>query len=309
MTTRSSLALPHLALQASDVKCDPADGWRVTDLSSTSLGAILRDGDLVESWDASRPLDLVRTVTLPSDTAMRLGLDPGTARFALLVVGTTGRGMYSTVLCRVDVTGPGPYQLQVRPRGDHLLRDLQLSTAVVLVDAGTSPSSLAPSARGSRIWEDLTRFQLEGGRARLPIEVLSFRSTAAFRDFQDALFHVHVAGDGDLEIEQGLLVHLNSDHPGFVSRVVTREPMATAVLWDGIVRQVLREAIAQDLTPGESATGTLGATASRWMELAFAGRGVDEITNLAGERPADFDAIVESWTGAVRRLFSSVDGA
>jgi hypothetical protein len=310
MTTRRGVVLPHLVLADADVTCEPSDGWSVVDDALIGAGSVLRDGDLVESWDALKPLHLARTVTPPPDIAQRLGLDPDTARFAVIVVGTTGRGMHRTLLCSIELHGArAPLRLEVRPRGDHLLRDLNLSTGVVLVDPGVGGAPLAPSAKGARIWEDVVRFQLEGGRARLPMEVLSFRSTPAFRSFENALFHVHVAADEGLAIEQAILVHLNSDQPAFVSRVVAREPVATAFLWDGIVRQTLREVLAHEMTPTDARLGdTLDGTARRWLEMAFRGRSIDEVANLARERPAEFDAMVESWCGSVQRLFRDAEG-
>jgi hypothetical protein len=85
--------------------------------------------------------------------------------------------------------------------------------------------------------------------------------------------------------------------------------VATAFLWEGILRQVLREVLAQDIAPGDAhAAGTLGGTARRWLGIAFRGRSVDEVANLARERPAEFDATVESWCGSAQSLFRAADG-
>ena len=57
---RRGVVLPHLVLADEDVTCEPANGWRVVDGSLTATGPVLRDGDLVESWDALKAIQLVR---------------------------------------------------------------------------------------------------------------------------------------------------------------------------------------------------------------------------------------------------------
>jgi hypothetical protein len=63
------------------------------------------------------------------------------------------------------------------------------------------------------------------------------------------------------------------------------------------------------MTPTDARLGdTLDGTARRWLEMAFRGRSIDEVANLARERPAEFDAMVESWCGSVQRLFRDAEG-
>ena len=200
--------------------------------------------------------------------------------------------------------------LEFSPKSDHLLRDLQVTTKIVVVDSGEAAGALAPTRKGARVWDDAIRVQLEGGRARLPMEVLSFKETPAFRPFENALFHVHVRGDNDTEVEQGLLVQLNADHPTFVAQVESGGVVATAMLWDGVVRRVMREVIAQEiLGAGPFIKGTLGELAERWTTQAFQGMSPDSIAKMATERPAEFDAVLASWSSSLRRVVTEPDQA
>jgi hypothetical protein len=138
------------------------------------------------------------------------------------------------------------------------------------------------------------------------MEVISFRSTPAFRPFQNALFQVHVSGEASTELEQGLLVHLNSDYPTFVTKIEQKDAAATAFLWDGIVRQVFRELLAQDVASEEIVhRGTLGELARRWSQQAFQGLGAKAIMEMAVSRPAEFDACIAAWCGAVQRVLET----
>ena len=305
MIRRSDVTLPYTVLQPGHVTCSPADGWRLQ-FDSTTESIILRDRDLLESWDALASIRLFRSVGVPPNSLECLGLSPHSARLCVVVTVATGRGLLREVVQQVDLPqGCGTVSLEFSPKSDHLLRDLQISTKIVVVEIGEAALPLAPAQKGARVWEDSIRVQLEGGRARLPMEVVSFRDTPAFRPFESALFHVQVSGDSDTEVEQGLLVHLNGDHPTFISRVESGDVIATALLWDGVVREVMREVLAQELVDdGPSMKGTLGELAWRWASQAFQGQSPAAIVRIANERPSEFDAVIASWCGSLLRIFT-----
>jgi hypothetical protein len=308
MIRRSAVTLPHRVLLATDVSTTPSDGWRFR-VDSTGESIVVRHGDRLESWDALAALHLSRSFAVVPDGLKRLGL-PAESTLHVTSSVSTARGLWREICARTELPMDGSaVTLEVQPKGDHLAGELRVSTNIVLVNAGSAPDPLAPSIPGSRVWEDSIRVQLEGGRARLPMEVLSFRSTPAFRPFEKALFHVHVTGDPSTEVEQGLLVHLNSDHPTFVSGIEAKDPVATGILWDGIVREILRELMAQDLIEEEPARrGTLGELTRRWLQQSFPGLSATAIATMASERPAEFDACITSWCGTLQRVFATNDG-
>ncbi len=296
------IAYPHLVLDKAAVSCEPPDGWRLLDADGASATTVVRDGDVVEAWDALRTLHLTRTLNLKGAIASDLGLRRESARLAAVVVGTTGKGISRVVSRRVDLDeGSQTVDLDIQLPGDQLVRDLRLSVSLVVTEPGDGRDTLAPAVVGARVWEDQIRLQLEGGRPRLPIEAISFNATPAYRLFAKALFLVHVSPDGGLSVEDGLLVHLNADHQEFVKAVESRKPLATALLWAGVVRQIIREAIAQDIVAeAHGDAGSLSSTARRWIDQAFKGLSPDEVAVLASERPAEFDAAVESWCGSIQ---------
>lgn len=308
MIRRSQVTLPHSVLSAADVVGSPTDGWHLNPEAALE-STVLRDGDRLQSWDALAPLRLFRSIAVASDWAEKLGLCQETSRLRVVVIGSTGRGIYREVLQQSDIPAEAsPLVLDVQPRSDRLLRNLQITTSIVVVSVGADSGPLAPATKGARVWEETIRIHLEGGRARLPMEVVSFRHTPAFRAFANALFHVHVTGDSSTDVEQGLLVHLNADCALFVSNIEAGEEIATAVLWEGVVREVLCELVAQDLIDDERPTsGTLGELATRWSQQAFPGLRPSTLAKLARERPAEFDAVIGSWCGSVQRLFKHTE--
>lgn len=308
MIRRSAVTQPHRVLMRTDVSATPVDGWRFR-IDSKGESIVLTDGGHLESWDALAPLYLSRNIAVVPEAIRRIGLSGG-AGLGVVVSVASARGLWREVCVKSQLPNDGSaVTLEAQPKGDHLASELRIATTVVLLDPVSNSDPLAPAVRGARLWDDVIRVRLEGGRVRLPMEVISFRCTPAFRPFQKALFHVHVTGEPSTEIEQGLLVHLNADYPTFVSKIEGKDSAATAFLWDGIVRQVLRELLAQDMAGEEIAQrGTLGELARRWLQQAFSGLSVKAILEMSVARPAEFDACVAAWCGAVQPVLETPKG-
>ena len=305
MIRRSAITQPHRVFMGSDVSATPVDGWRYR-VESKGESIVLRDGGHLESWDALAPLHLSRTFAVVPEAIKRIGLSSDTT-LGLVVSVASAHGLWREVCAKSQLPNDGSaVTLEVQPKGDCLARDLRIATTVVLLEPVSNLDPLAPGVRGARLWDDAVRVRLEGGRVRLPMEVMSFRSTPAFRPFEKALFHVHVTGEASTEVEQGLLVHLNADYPIFLSKIEGKDSAATAFLWDGIVRQVLRELLAQDMAGEEIAQiGTLGDLAKRWLQQAFSGMSVKAVLEMSVTHPAEFDACVAAWCGAVQPVLET----
>lgn len=306
MTVRTRIALPYRVLRADAVQTSPPCGWLLDGASTGLPNQVLADGQVIESWDYLRPLTFTRSFTFPADLHQRLGL-PDRTRFLLVIVAATGPGLVrSASFQREFGDEENVVDAVVRLDSSQLARHVTLTSIVSPAATVTSDDLLAPGVPGARIWEDSVDLQLEDGRGRIPLEMVSFRASFAGSGFEHALFHVEVAPYPELGVEETVRVYLNGDVPAFVDAVQKRQPAAETLLWDAVLRRLVALAVHDEmLAPGVSYDpGTLGANLLRWMDQAFPSMPLDQVRALARSDISRFEAILQSWALLAERLFS-----
>lgn len=302
-----TVILPYRVVPEHVLSTEPAEGWLAR--VGEGQGSVVRSGDVLESWDYETKLRLSRRLTLPANLARTLALDSAT-RFVVVVSGLTGGGLLRRPLASVIVEpGTDRVDLEVSPASSCLSGDLTLQTTLTVAHAAVAADELAPCVPGQRIWHDAVRIRLEGGRARLPMAVASFSSEFARHGLAGALFHVEVAPHPELDFEQTVLVYLNADFPRFVDQVGAGEAVATALLWEAIVRRLIHLATVGELVTDSDIAdplepGSLGSTLRRWLSLAFPTMAVAEVCAMAREAPSRFEAVLQAFVGTSPRLFS-----
>ena len=307
---RGKVTLPHLVLRSLDIRAFPADGWELVGLDEKVAGTTLRDGEAIESWDGLSRLAFRRSYRLPVDAAARLGLVEESVRYSFAVTAVTAGGLHRDMLFRRDFGA----ELQlvdvlVRPQSARLARELRLVAHLAITSAEAADNPLAPTSAGARIWEESFRFQLEGGRGRIPMEAVSFRTTFSGQGFENALFHVEFAPYPELDIEETVRVYINADNPSFVAAAERRDPAASTLLWDGVIRRLVKSAVLDDALVDTDAytDGSMGSNIRRWLKQAFPSMKLASIRSLAISTPAIFEAILDSWSGLGWRAFSSIE--
>jgi hypothetical protein len=305
---RGKVTLPYLVLRSQDVRTEPVDGWTLVGAAANASPILLRDGDVVESWDGLSELALRRTFRIPVDAAARLGLPPESTRFSLVITAITAGGLLREVLFAQDFGAElQVLNVTVLPKSARLVKELCLASHLVITAAAAVENPLAPAIAGARIWEDSFRFQLEGGRGRIPMETLSFRAAFQGQGFEDALFHIEVAPYPELDVEETVRVYLNSDNRSFVEAAELRDPAASALLWNGVIRRLIASVIMDDTLADDEAypEGSMGANLARWLRQAFPAMKLPTIKALAVSTPSAFEAMLDSWTGLGRDAFQS----
>lgn len=296
--------LPHLVLPDEAILLIPPEGWRLGVGEQEPF--LHADGAFVEGWDAAVDLQLGRSVRLSEDSFERLGLVAEQTTLRLRVLCETGRGRSRFVLADREMKRPGLVELILTLPGHVLCRDISLTVQLVLGNSSDAVTPLAADASGARLWQQRTRYVLEGGKARLPMTVVSFESH--FPEFSNALFHVELASDATiLDLESALLVYLNTDVPGFVEAVGQGKPVAELLLWGGVIRRVLAhciepltDAVLDDLLPD-----CLGRSLLDWVHGAFGGMSLNAVRELMRERPSVFEARLDSWSARGREFFAA----
>jgi hypothetical protein len=195
------------------------------------------------------------------------------------------------------------FEVTVRPEPGTLGQNLVLNSSIVVAGCVGAADSLVPSVPGSRVWEEQWRTRLEGGKVRLPFEMLDFEVAFAGMGMADALFHVEVADDPELDFEQGVCVSVNSRFETFVSAVARLDPMTTAILWDAVLRRVLAAGVGAGFdVAGAYPQASVGEQWRRWFGQALPGETIASAQRMIVEQPSRFEARVQSWSRIASRL-------
>lgn len=298
---------PYRQFRPESVACEPRGGWEVEARGETKT---LEDGAPFSDWDASLVFALKRRFHFNETALLDLGVvDPEAICLQLVVRMATAGNLSSSVPFRLDLPRQAfqPVDVRISPVLGKLSRDLTLETSIVVLRTIGVTDPLVPSVPGSRIWEDQWRVRLEGGKTRLPFEILDFEDSYRGFGLMDALFHVDVADDPELEFEQGVCVSINSRFETFVSAVERLEPVATALLWDAVLRRVLVAGIGNGFDfRGQYPEPSVGAQWVRWFGQAFPGESIESAQRMLVERPSRFEARVQSWSRVALRLVSGL---
>jgi len=305
MSGRTNVTMPYRILRPGDVHASPCDGWMLRFADNEGQARLVGDGDVVESWDYLRPFTLSRTLRFAAEVPELLGL-PRDTTFRLLVLLTTGRGLHRRLVHSEDFGIPHePLNVAIQLDSRRLCRDLTLAALLSLASPVASSDPIVPAEPGARLWEHTVKLELEGGRSRLPMEVVSFRHAFAGQGFEQALVHVEMVPYPELDLEDAVLVYLNADFPAFVDAVQQTEPTAEAMLWEAVLQRLLRDALLDEafFANPSYAPGSLGANLARWIQQAFPSMPLSEVAQLLTRDSSRFDATIQSWALISARLY------
>jgi hypothetical protein len=260
---------------------------------------------MLTSWDTGLRFTLHRRLWILPEADATLGLVDSGATFRVVTRLETARGLRSTIVDdrRIVPGVEGAADITVSPDSAELSQDLTLVSTILFEGADAVVSPLAPQAIGSRLWEDRWTAKIEGGKARLPLELASFSKTFPGWAISDALFHVDIADYPELDFEQAVCVYLNTDHPDFVNAVEGGKSAETAFLWDGVIRRVISAGIGSAFeSPVAWPEGSLGAQSGMWIASIFHGQPSSAVAALLKENSSLFEAKIQSWARIASRL-------
>lgn len=291
---------PYLTLPDDALQAEPADGWEL--IVEGQPHRVIPDRELFPSWDSSLKFALRRRFTLDLRTfSGHLGISSGRVQYQFVTRLGTARGLMSEVAFRqVLDADENVVEVEIAPDSRRLSRDILLACSVVIVEAKGELGLLSPTQTGSRVWYQSWSSKLEGGRVRLPIEVISFAGQLHDLSIPNALIHVTVADDPGLEFEQAVCAFLNADQPQFIADFEKGEPMATAMVWDAVVRQVLSAGLTTTFQDDEESIpeDSIGAQVQSWIASIFPGESRQSIAAIRQESPGLFEGRIQSWVNA-----------
>ncbi|MGY0799619.1 hypothetical protein ACW7G0_11265 [Lysobacter sp. A286] len=291
---------PYLTLPDEMLDAEPIDGWEL--LVDGQQNRIVHDKEPFPSWDSLLKFSLRRRFTFDPDALdTHLGIPSGQAEYQFVVRLETAGGRMSRVeLKKVLDPRDGTIEVQIAPDSRWLSKDISVACSVVVGSTQGDLGVLSPTLTGSRVWFQTWSAKLEGGRVRLPIEVVSFGKQLHAIAIPNALLHVSVADDPRLEFEQAVCVYLNSDHPRFVAGFESGERSATVMVWDSVVRQVLSAGLSEafDEEGDELPQDSIGAQITSWVQSIFPGESRGSLAAMRRESPSLFEGRVQSWINA-----------
>jgi hypothetical protein len=294
---------PFYALGYDSVEMDPIAGWELIREGQEPL--VIEDRCPLPSWDSELRFALRRRFGIRAPIDDALMLSGANARFRVVTRLETARGLRSIIADHREVGfGRGtPVEVLIRPDSRALAHELALVTGVVVESTDGAEDPLAPTVPGSRVWVDRWTARLEGGRARLPLELTSFSATFRGWSISNALFHVDVADYPELDFEQAVCVYLNTDFPGFVAAVESGSAPETALLWDGVIRRIISVGLGGEFGESESwPDGSLGAQVASWCSMVFHGESREAVASMRSDSPSRFEAKIQSWARVASRL-------
>lgn len=299
---RSTPVLPFRVIPAGAVHYEQG-GWTV--LRGERILTTISGGDVLPDWDAQLEFRMERRLVIGSALAKDLWGASSRVACEVLVVGTTGNTKTREILTRLPIPDdlPATLTVMVEPTSSELARFLQITTTICVAEDGRSLDPLAPTSAGSRLWQDTETFRLEGGRSRLAMYEADFSKPWSGQHLPEALFHVEIRDDPELDFESAVVVYLNAAKRDFVQALVEDQREAQRLLWTGVVRRVIVVAGFADWNLGESSVdeGTLGATALRWARQACKCDTLealrDQVETSFNTVDAGIDALVEAIVG------------
>lgn len=287
------IAFPFLVLP--DDAIQPG-GWMIGD-----PGAPLYPADSVlESWDYARDLEVANPVTINwAATAEALQLPLGEIRLKISLIAGTGAGTLPRMQDRLHEVIVDRTTDSVLLSGIVLGRTLSGRLRVLLLVTLDAPemggSVLSPQIRGARLWQAHHDILIEdGGDSRFPVETASFSRIFSGRPHEHAPWYLHWrpgALQGDFSA--GIRLYVNSDHPEWLTRVVSGDgPSLQAMMGDvmsQMVESALREASGvDDLVDCDE--GSVGQQIRQWLDTAFPGQEIPSVKALMDRDPGAFRA-------------------
>ncbi|WP_417285889.1 hypothetical protein [Cobetia marina] len=294
-----SYALPFLTLPDDVVGFDQ---WLIGDPGDPLFPISMQ----LDAWDYARDLQLDAQLDLDFDAAAKaLGTTEGEdLRLAIVVNVGTGNGRFARRMepvfekvIEAPLTEPMTISLPIDSRD--LSGRLMVRLEILLAESLASDNPLAPRVAGSRLWSNSTNLHLEdGGDARFPMEVLSFKQTFHGQRQVDAPWYLHMRPvSPEADFTGSVRLYVNADHEIFAERVSKGDSSTLQAMLGDVMIQMCRAALEDEETWDilkDCEEGSVGCQITSWLELAFPGMSAEDVHGLMTTTPGAFHAALIS---------------
>lgn len=288
----SRIAFPFLTLTEAAVTAAP---WMIGIVGGDMEPA----GEYLPDWDAASSIRLTRTVLIDRDVAARdLEIEQDGLTLAVsLRVGTGPGRLPRLILFRESRPLPSAERqvsLEVELHGKDLSTVIDLQVEIFLGAAEGRTGELSPRRAGDRLWHQTHRVRLEGEEPRFPIEIADFRKLLGDAVAASSPWYLHwTPREWGRDFHGSMRLYLNSRHPEVVARVERQDPDILQALMADVMGQVCESLVREPEMQGlldQCEAASLGAQASRWLQLAWPGRDLAHARSVLENRPGVFRA-------------------
>ncbi|MFG2653722.1 hypothetical protein [Streptomyces sp. NPDC048425] len=269
-------------------------------VAADSWSLVTPDGEIplpeaIADWDYQMDLHLRRRVRVDLARARSAAGLPEDTELLLSVVWTaTGSNLRGPGrLARLNGTGPGTVDLDVRLRGADLGGVLLLDTALVLAERRDDARPAAPRRAGSVLWDDGVELRLQGDAPQFPMAVIDFSHTSFPNG---AAWHIQISGELDSAAMGSLLLLVNERNtataeafqnaarPRAVDRVVL------SAVYADVARTMIEYALSQDdfMDEADHPEDSLGATLLSLFHRLFPEQSITDVRLRRQHAPSLF---------------------
>ena len=253
-------------------------------------------------WDPGQDIVLRRTLNVDAPRVRQMcGLGTGATILLSVSWRSAGSGQRGCAWRRALPTeGAAACGIELRLLGAELGGSVDIVTRLLLDSPGVNASPLAPTRKGSVLWEERTTLLLEGIGSRFPMEVvdfvsMSFPPSAAWRLYWQR-------GNLNAQAMGCFRLLINKRHKKMAAAATRAVPDAEArAIWSavntGVAREIITTALHEDAFVDEEATfdpGSVGEAARSLLARAFPGETAQAVRERFQSSPDLFDCQLQA---------------
>ena len=293
---KRSSTLPYKTLTSTHVELAPWH-YRVNE------DLFIRIEKSIPGWDYKLPLSFARNFCLNEpEMKVECGLPPKSI-IAIAITVRSPEARYSEVL-RYAPLKPGSLieaSISTDVISAFLAKSLTLHTEIVLHTPSPSKNPFSAHLKGSRLFEETFKIEIEGTGSRFPVESSDFETDLAYLEAPDAKYYLKWSNDAlELPAMSGMILLLNNRFPDFIKEASDPGSLVSRFLTADVARQLISGAIENPdfvQNPKGYAKNTLGAVIYGLINVTFQGMSINEIKNLQNGQTAKFEAMIQNSCG------------
>jgi len=291
---RRRIAFPFLTLP--DDAIDFGD-WMIGDPEHPLAVAF----DTLENWDYARDLQVFSTVNLKWDLvaeALELPIDEILLDISLFT--GTGSGVLPRrrrlVFQHKAIGNSGAIQVSSTIPGGYLSGRLLLELQISLLAPLNAGGRLSPKERGARLWQNRHDILIEdGGDSRFPIEAANFNELFKGKPQQFSPWYLHwQRGSMRSDFSGTVRLYVNTEFKEISERFTNGDRATLQAIMGDVVSQMIKSYFSDDHLEdlSECDIGSVGSQIRKWLDLAFPGKTIENISALKNHNPGEFRACI-----------------
>ncbi len=254
----------------------------------------------IPGWDYDTELVISREVELtPSGILDETGLAGQEVELMLNVIALTGPSCYRKIVFSAQIPSNDSWTCDIDLTLDsrELAESLTLKTEIVLGVPVDHELPFVASARGSRLYQDIEKIQLEGSLGRFPMELVDFGESIPGLRAGNAMWYLDWdPGRPEARFLGAVLLYINASHQEMAERIRNMEPVITSVLRCDVIRTMCEGMLRNEefvAGSGHFDADTVGGQVNEWLTEAFEDMSTEALKIMMQSSPGRFEARIQ----------------